>query len=293
MSAPAMRLSVSALSLSGFVRPRTNAAPGRPPELRWIDIDCLYVDRDYQREILRAGRDNILKIAGAFNWAFFAPVVVAPLEGSDDFFVIIDGQHRCMAAKLMQHTQVPCSIITADRAQQARAFAAINGNVTAISSLSRFKALLASGDANALRTDRVAAEAGVKILRVNASSKAMKAHETTALNAIDKSIAAYGERVVKKSLEGILASAKGRPHYLQHPIICSVTRVLAGDAGWLASPYLMEAFEAIDLRAALVEARSEHAASPGRNIADFIDAPLIVHLGEFLEERAESQSRGG
>jgi hypothetical protein len=65
------------------------------------------------------------------EWAKFSPVIVAPVEGG--MFSIIDGQHRATAAMLRGIEKVPCEIVHIDRARQAEAFAAINGNITRVS----------------------------------------------------------------------------------------------------------------------------------------------------------------
>ena len=60
--------------------------------------------------------------------AIFAPVIVAPVEGGQ--FAIVDGQHRTTAAMLRGQKTVPCQVVQTDRARQAAAYAAVNGNIT-------------------------------------------------------------------------------------------------------------------------------------------------------------------
>jgi hypothetical protein len=88
----------------------------------------LVVDTEYQREIGRKGATNVMQIAEHFDWSKFAPVVVAPVEGGR--FAIVDGQHRTTAAMLREIKEVPCQVVQADRAKQAAAYAAVNGNIT-------------------------------------------------------------------------------------------------------------------------------------------------------------------
>jgi hypothetical protein len=96
-----------------------------------IEVKRLVTDKTYQREISRAGSINVERIAEYFEWAKFSPVIVAPVEGG--MFSIIDGQHRATAAMLRGIEKVPCEIVHIDRARQAEAFAAINGNTTRVS----------------------------------------------------------------------------------------------------------------------------------------------------------------
>jgi len=106
------------------VAPPSNLGPA--PDLRWIDIAALRVDPRYQREIGRHNIAHIRKIAGAFDWRLFSVVVVSPVPGG--VFAIVDGQHRTTAAALCGIESVPCQVIQADAAMQARAFEAINGS---------------------------------------------------------------------------------------------------------------------------------------------------------------------
>jgi hypothetical protein len=79
-------------------------------------------------------------IAENFDWSKFAPVIVAPVEAGR--FAIVDGQHRTTAAVLRGQKTVPCQIVQADRAKQAEAFAAVNGNVTKTNAQQLFHARL-------------------------------------------------------------------------------------------------------------------------------------------------------
>jgi hypothetical protein len=136
---------------------------GDRPELQWLKISQLRIDPRYQREIGRRGSLNILAIAPAFQWAKFAPVVVAPI--ADGLFAIVDGQHRTTAAALRGFESVPCVIIAAGEAGQADAFVAINANVTAMSPLQLHAARLAAGNAAAAALTEVCREADVSLCR--------------------------------------------------------------------------------------------------------------------------------
>src|ERR1700691_6134591 len=64
------------ISTEGFEKPKSTAA-GAAPMLRWLKITDLVVDPDYQRPIIGKGRQNVDRIARAFSWSCFAPVVVS------------------------------------------------------------------------------------------------------------------------------------------------------------------------------------------------------------------------
>ena len=46
-----------------------------------VKINDLVVDPAYQRPIIGKGRQNVDRIARAFSWSCFAPVVVSPVAG--------------------------------------------------------------------------------------------------------------------------------------------------------------------------------------------------------------------
>src|SRR5689334_9126401 len=137
-----------ALNTKRFVTPTSEFSPGPAPFLDWIEVEKLVVDTTYQREIGRRGTVNVQQIAEQFDWSKFAPVIVAPVEGGQ--FAIVDGQHRTTAAILRGQKTVPCQVVQADRAKQAAAYAAVNGNVTKTTAQQLYHARVAARDPQAL-----------------------------------------------------------------------------------------------------------------------------------------------
>jgi hypothetical protein len=146
--------------------------PGPAPQLQWIAIGDLVVDTRYQRDLGKTGGKNIVRIAREFEWAKFAPVVVAPIEGGQ--WAIVDGQHRTTAAALRGITKVPCQVIIADQRKQAAAFAAINANVTEMSPMQvpRSNGPMRAGRRSARATRKPARSAGTASTRRRAASTA-------------------------------------------------------------------------------------------------------------------------
>jgi hypothetical protein len=64
------------ISTEGFEKPKSVSA-GAAPMLQWLKIADLVVDPAYQRPIVGNGRRNVDRIARAFSWSCFAPVVVS------------------------------------------------------------------------------------------------------------------------------------------------------------------------------------------------------------------------
>src|SRR5271170_6129519 len=69
------------ISIEGFEKPKSVSA-GAAPMLQWLKITDLVVDPTYQRPIIGKGRQNVDRIARAFSWSCFAPVVVSPVEAA-------------------------------------------------------------------------------------------------------------------------------------------------------------------------------------------------------------------
>lgn len=145
--------------------------PGPEARFAWIDIAALAVDTSYQREITGEGFGKINRIAARFNWAHFSPVVVS--DRGDNHFAVVDGQHRVHAALRAGQTCVPCLIILSGAAPEAeaQAFAAINGEFTAVSAISLYRAALAANVPWATAIADWSAAAGVEVLRYQPAGK--------------------------------------------------------------------------------------------------------------------------
>lgn len=177
-------------------------SPGAAPQLDWLPIDRLVVDDSYQRE-LKPGNWNIIrKIAANFLWSRFSPVFVAPVEGG--LYAIIDGQHRTHAAALCGIVQVPCQIVHMGQAEQAAAFAAVNGMVTRVTVWQVYKAALAAGEDWALKLDQVAREGGCRLMLDNASHWSKKPGQIYGVSTFRRLVEKYPANVLPPVLALIL-----------------------------------------------------------------------------------------
>ena len=69
------------------------------PELKWLPVSSLYVDRSYQRAIESgASRKNLKAMTDDFQWALCGAITVCR-DPKAERYAIIDGQHRFTAAK--------------------------------------------------------------------------------------------------------------------------------------------------------------------------------------------------
>lgn len=200
---------------------------GDKPQLRWIAIECLRVDVTYQREISRGGELNVLRIARAFDWAMFTPVVV--VEAEKGIYLVIDGQHRTTAAALRGIRDVPCQIVIADLVKQAQAFAAINANVTRLTSQQIYHARLAAADPEAVALDAACAAGGVRILRYPVAANLMKPGETLAPHHLDRLFRKYGHDIFSLACRCITQTRKGNPGFVRGPIVEAICAVLESE----------------------------------------------------------------
>jgi DNA-directed RNA polymerase specialized sigma24 family protein len=217
------------------IRARPAADLGPRPDLAWLPIPLLRIDRRYQREILRRGRANVIRIADEFDWRMFVPAIVAPIEGTP-FYAMIDGQHRTTAAACCDIAEVPCMIAHADPATQAAAFAAINGNVTLMSSLQLHAARVAAGELDAKRLDDVCGSAGVEILRYPVPSNNIRFGQTLAVGCLDRALTTFGSEVLVCALLCLTGSRDGNVGLLRAPLIRGLCEVLAQRPQLAADP---------------------------------------------------------
>lgn len=152
---------------------------GAAPQLAWLEIDSLVVDETYQRDLKPGNVKTIRKIARNFRWSMFSPVFVSPVEGGK--YAIIDGQHRTHAAALCGFSQVPCQIVPMSGAEQAAAFAAVNGMVTKVTSWQIFKAALAAGEDWAIDAQNCARAGNCQLMTSNKTSLEKKPGEIFAV----------------------------------------------------------------------------------------------------------------
>lgn len=184
----------------GFLKSEVD--PGVPPILQWIEVDQLVIDDRYQRPLERANWTAIRKIARDFSWSKFSPVFVAPVEGG--LFAIIDGQHRTHAAAACGFKTVPCQIVQMSLTEQAASFAAVNGNVTKVTSWQVYKAALAAGEEWACKARDVAAAGGCKLMTRNGSTSRKKPGEIYGIKSFRKVVEAHEKEAVTSALRVLI-----------------------------------------------------------------------------------------
>jgi hypothetical protein len=193
------------------------AAPGAKPKMAWIALDQLVIDGDFQRPLAPANWTAIGKIAAAFSWAHFTPVIVAPV--GDGRFSVIDGQHRSHAARMCGIAEVPCMIVDLTVAQQAAAFTAINAQVTAVSGFHIFRAGLVAREPWAIACDQVCKDADAQLMTYHASTAAKKPGQIFCITLIRRHVEAGRGAMVTHGLKAIWACASAQDARIWSEII--------------------------------------------------------------------------
>lgn len=169
-------------------QPALTPADQAAPVLDWLPIARLVIDDRYQRPLARAGWQTIRRIAEDFRWSRFSPVLVAPLPGG--LWAIIDGQHRTHAAAICGHDKVPCMSVHMDTAEQAQAFAGVNGTVTRITVHHVYKAALAAGETWAERAHLAVDAAGCTLMTYNKTTAEKRCGEVFCIGLIRQLVTA-------------------------------------------------------------------------------------------------------
>lgn len=180
---------------------------GQTPELAWIPLEKLVIDKSYQRTTAtRASQKNIEHIRQNFNWASCGALTVA--AAADGTYAVIDGQHRMSAAKLREDiTQMPCLIVGTIAPQgQAVSFSAINSRRVSLNGLAQYHAAVAAGDPDACGLAELLQEAGVEIPRAPVLGGKTGPYQTQAVGTLLKMLGKHSRSQILRTLAVIPAA---------------------------------------------------------------------------------------
>lgn len=183
----------------------TPAPAGARPELAWIPLSKLVIDRAYQRRMAERSRRMIARGVEEFSWRRLKALNVVAL--ADGRFAILDGQHT--AVILLTHggiAEAPC-LVCPDQGQAKAAadFVALNTGRVQMTAQQKYRAALAAGDEHALAVEAAANAAGVTILPAPPQKGLYRAGQTVAVTELRNLAAKRGEA----GLTRILTAAKG------------------------------------------------------------------------------------
>lgn len=196
-----------------------NMEIGERPDLEWVDVTLIDVDRNYQRDV---DGKRVEKILRGFRWDHFGAVVLARKE--DGRFAVTDGQHRCQAAKLHPKiSHVPAMITRIEgMSGEAENFLVINRARKAVSTVDTYWAGIAAGDAAMIRIRDVLAKAGCEVVGGNGE---YRPNHTNAVSAVGRALDRYGDRAVGSALKIIRAAWPSDPKALRGTLITALARL--------------------------------------------------------------------
>lgn len=202
---------------------------GPEPQFMWGEKHSLYVDPKYQRAAdTSASRKLIIKIVEGFSWEKFQPITVARMSDGSGRFMVIDGQHRAIAA--LAHpgvTHVPMWVKDGgDVKGDAKTFVAVNNDRVAMSVLQIFRARLTAGDPDAAQLAKVCDRAGVKVATNIQPGVGIAARQTVAISTIRDIIAKDGEKLAERALTVLAKAHPKTPDQFRAAVIKAVATIL-------------------------------------------------------------------
>lgn len=173
---------------------------GEPPVLANVAIDLLATDPAYQREADDARSKGLIRrIAGSWDWRLYQPIICA--RRADGSIMIVDGQHRWLAAKLRADIAFLPAVVCSfdDPADEARAFDAMNFVRKPMSRVERYRAALIAGDEASVKASKCLAAAGMTVAR-HSNTGSWKPGWFGAIGSLVRQIEKVGEKPVESAL---------------------------------------------------------------------------------------------
>ncbi|WP_054310003.1 ParB/RepB/Spo0J family partition protein [Mesorhizobium sp. 1M-11] len=197
-----------------------NIQIGEKPDLEWVRIDRIDVDRNYQRPLKPR---LVKKILAKFAWRKFGAVVLSRQEGGR--YTIVEGQHRWKAASLHPNvTEIPAIVVEhADTADEAGSFLAINRDRQAVTSVEQYWAGLTAGDEWAMAVSRVLQAANCDVVPEPGH---YRPNLTASIGAIDRCLKRYGHGATRRALLVIRAAWPDDSKSLRGTLITALARII-------------------------------------------------------------------
>lgn len=205
------------------VKPAPIREIGPRPELAWLPLAKLKVDRSYQRNM---DKSHVNRLASGFAWAAFKPLTVTP--GDFGGWWVVDGQHEAEAARLVGVDEVPCMIVATSTSQAAAAaFVAMNKNRKAITGVDLYYGALVAKEPWALQIERLLKDAKLGVCR-NGLPKPMETKSISSLKVLCKRV---GGESVKRMLAIIGTVWPSEPKAFRERPMLSIARLIATEPG--------------------------------------------------------------
>ncbi|MBI1214566.1 MAG: hypothetical protein GC185_01950 [Alphaproteobacteria bacterium] len=246
------------------------------PELLWIDLPLLQIDKTYQRSVEgKASQKLINAVAAGFDWALFTPPTICAIE--DGKFNVIDGQHRVLAARKRGGIpKLPCYKIDAvSTQQQAAHFTALNQNRVRMHTVDMYHARLAAGESLARKVESACQAAGVRICKAPFQTAQMPPGMTQAVGTLERALQKHPRDAVIRSLKVLKEAHPETTGQLRSRMLEAMIRLYAvnfKDGRDLDDQKLAAVVGANDAYDLEMGARIQHETYGGDTAAGIIDA---------------------
>lgn len=188
--------------------PAPAAEFGPRPVAKWIAPTSLMVDGTYQRDLSERSIRLIRRTIETFRWNRYKPPIA--VQTGPATLHVIDGQHTAIIAATLRIPEILILIVGAESVdERARAFVGHNLDRIKVTPFDIYRALLASGDPDAVDVDNVCKRAGVRIRLISPSS-AIAEGDTAALGLVRRLVKKRGVIPARKVLQ-CLVKAKRAP----------------------------------------------------------------------------------
>lgn len=126
-------------------------------KLKYLSKSILRMHPSYQRQSNNA---KVITIASDWSWVACGAIIVGERGGE---YWVIDGQHRVLAARRRADIDdLPCLVFATDGVEQeAKGFLDVNTLRKSVSSIDKFRALMAAGDPTANYVNELFVEIGI------------------------------------------------------------------------------------------------------------------------------------
>lgn len=184
--------------------------------------------------------------------------------------------------------RVPCQVVQADRAQQAAAYATLNGNITKTTPQQLFYARLAAGHADARELAEVCQAGGVEIVKRNTAVARRKVGETQAVGALARCLVEYGRDALVTALQCITQTADGNEGCVKATIIeslCEALRITGFRDAGEALQKAMDDFSFADVWGEITDGRDQIFPATVRRL---MTEKIVEHLRTRLSQSKQA-----
>jgi hypothetical protein len=247
--------------------------PGPKPELKWLDVEKLYVDSRYQRNTKsKASEKNLDYLKENFSWAHCGALIVCFVP-AEKKFAVIDGQHRLKAAIARGDIKaMPCLVVSGlDFEKQAKSFVAINTKRVQINSLAAFHAAVASGDKTAAAIKEILDECEIEIPQTQVLNGQSGPRQTQSPGSLAKMIGKYSRKHIVWALK-IIPDAYGEKKGMMRAMLIKSLTEFAKQTPDVDRERMLKVLAALDPAQLESDAQASVTINGGRSLTAMAEA---------------------